>query len=200
MNKDKYSELVKGLTDRELLFHLYFTQILLLTISFILGIVLFDRMSDISTLFNWGDSRVWTVGLGGALFVVGMDLLLMKILPSRLYDDGGLNERIFRGRNLFHIAVIAAVVAFSEELLFRGVVQTHFGLVVSSLVFALVHYRYLFNWFLFLNIILLSFLIGYIYLVTGNLAVTVTMHFFIDFLLGIVIRFRNKQQTGRDVE
>jgi uncharacterized protein len=200
MNKDKYSELVKGLSDRELLFHLYFTQILLLTISFILGIVLFDRMSDISTLFNWGDSLVWTVGFGGALAVVGMDLLLMKILPPKLYDDGGVNERIFRGRNIHHIAVIAAVVAFSEELLFRGVIQTHFGLVVSSLVFALVHYRYLFNWFLFLNIILLSFLIGYIYLVTENLAVTVTMHFFIDFLLGIVIRFRNTQQTGRDVE
>jgi uncharacterized protein len=200
MNKSKYSEMVKGLTDKELLFHLYLTQILLLTISIILGIVLFDRITDISTLFRWSDPLVWKIGVTAAVAIVAVDLFLMKVLPAGLHDDGGLNERIFRRRNMVHIAFIAAVVALSEELLFRGVIQTHFGLLVSSIIFALVHYRYLFNWFLFLNIIVLSFLIGYIYMITANLAVTVTMHFFIDFLLGIAIRFRNTQQTGRDVE
>ncbi len=197
MKKNKYSELVKGLSDKELLMHLYLTQILLLTISFLLGIILFDRISDISTLFKWKDSRVLTIGAAAGLAVVAADLTLMRFLPSSLYDDGGLNERIFRNRSIPHIAVIAALVAFSEELLFRGVIQTHFGLIMSSIIFALVHYRYLFNWFLFFNITFLSFVIGYIYYSTGNLAVTVMMHFVIDFLLGVSISLKKSgKQEG----
>ena len=92
--------------------------------------------------------------------------------------------------------LIAALVAISEEILFRGVIQTNTGLIISSIIFAVVHYRYLFNWFLFTNIILLSFLIGYIYLVTNNLVVTIVMHFFIDFILGLIIKFRTQATIG----
>ena len=101
---------------------------------------------------------------------------------------------------LYDIALIAAVVAIGEEVLFRGVIQTHFGLIASSLLFAIVHYRYLFNWFLFVNIIALSFLIGFIYSQTGNLLVTIFMHFLVDFLSGCIIRYKfikkHKEREG----
>ena len=61
----------------------------------------------------------------------------MKVLPSHYYDDGGLNERIFRGRSVIEIAVISSVVSIAEEILFRGVIQTHVGLIISSIIFAL---------------------------------------------------------------
>ncbi|MEH6908254.1 CPBP family intramembrane glutamic endopeptidase, partial [Neobacillus drentensis] len=122
--------------------------------------------------------------------VVLADILLMKSLPSSYYDDGGLNERIFKKRNIFHILFIALFVAFSEELLFRGIIQTKLGLILASIIFAIIHYRYLFNWFLFVNIVVLSFFIGLIFEWTGNLAVTIAMHFVIDFLLGVYIKFR----------
>ena len=77
----------------------------------------------------------------------------MKVLPFRYYDDGGLNERIFRGRSVIEIAVISSVVSIAEEILFRGVIQTHVGLILSSIIFAFVHFRYLFNGYLFLNVI-----------------------------------------------
>ena len=94
--------------------------------------------------------------------------------------------------------MIAAVVAIGEEILFRGVIQTHFGLIAIELIFALVHYRYLFNWFLFVNIIALSFLIGFIYLQTENILVTIFMHFLIDFLIGCIIRYKYiKKQRNR---
>ncbi|WP_026584186.1 CPBP family intramembrane glutamic endopeptidase [Bacillus sp. J33] len=191
--KKKYAAIIKELSDKELLYHLYITQMLLLVISFILGILLFDSFTDFFDLFILGDENILLVGVTAGVGIVIADLILMKLLPNSLYDDGGLNERVFRNRSLLHIAVIAAVVAFSEELLFRGVIQTHFGLFISSVIFALVHYRYLFNWFLFLNIITLSFLIGYIYLVTENLLVTIVMHFLIDFLLGVTIRIRHSR-------
>jgi uncharacterized protein len=192
--KKEYSEVIKRLTEKELLFHLYLTQIILLTVSFILGLFLFDSIYELGALFSWEDPMIWKLGVTAGIVVVGIDLIFMKVLPTSVYDDGGLNERIFRNRNILHIAFIAAIVAISEEILFRGVIQTHFGLVISSIIFAIVHYRYLFNWFLFLNIITLSFVIGFIYLRTENLAVTVAMHFLIDFLLGVIIRFK---KTGK---
>lgn len=190
MKLNEYRNLIKGLSDKELLFHLYLTQLILLIISVILGLIFMDSISEFFGLFNWADPLVWKVGVSVGVLIVFIDLILMKLLPKETYDDGGLNERIFRKRNIVHIGVIAAFVAFSEEVLFRGIIQTEFGIIVSSIIFALVHYRYLFNWFLFCNIIFLSFVIGFIYMKTGNLAVTITMHFVIDFLLGLSIRVR----------
>jgi uncharacterized protein len=194
--KDRYKETVAGLTEKELLFHLVATQILLLTISVILGMILFDSLNEFHDLWILDDSRILTIGIGAGAAVVAFDLLLMKYLPPSYYDDGGLNERIFRNKKIYQIALIAAMVAISEEILFRGIIQTNTGLIISSLIFAVVHYRYLFNWFLFSNIVLLSFLIGYIYMVTNNLLVTIMMHFFIDFLLGLFINFRARAANG----
>ncbi len=198
--KTKYSNLIKDIKDKDLIISLYFTQMLLLMIAFILGIFLFDSLSAFLDLFTIVDSNILIVGGTAGLIVVLVDLLFMKLLPPTYYDDGGLNERIFQNRSLYHIAMIAAVVAIGEEILFRGVIQTHFGLIASSLLFALVHYRYLFNWFLFVNIIALSFLIGFIYFQTGNLLVTIFMHFLVDFLSGCIIRYKfikkHKEQDG----
>ncbi|ESU30318.1 hypothetical protein G3A_22260 [Bacillus sp. 17376] len=194
--KDEYRETVAGLTEKELLFHLVATQILLLTISTILGMILFDSFAEFKGLFIWADWNILSIGLVAGLAVVALDFNLMKYLPKSHYDDGGLNERIFRNRSVFQIMLIAAMVAISEEILFRGVIQTNTGLIISSLIFAVVHYRYLFNWFLFTNIILLSFLIGYIYMMTNNLVVTILMHFIIDFILGLIIKIRTQATIG----
>ncbi|EWG10805.1 CPBP family intramembrane glutamic endopeptidase [Cytobacillus firmus] len=186
--KKRYEDIIKELTDKELLFHLYLTQVLILAIAFILCIILFNSFKEFQALFVLDDINILVFGAAAGLAVVLIDFVLMKVLPEELYDDGGLNKKIFQNRHILHIAFIAAVVAISEELLFRGVIQTHFGLAISSFIFALVHYRYLFNWFLFVNIITLSFFIGYIYHITNNLLVPIVMHFLIDFLLGILIR------------
>lgn len=188
--KKKYEDIIKELTDKELLFHLYLTQVLILAIAFIFSIILFNSFKEFQALFVLDDINILVIGAAAGLTVVLIDIVLMKLLPEEMYDDGGLNKKIFQNRHILHIAFIAAVVAISEELLFRGVIQTHFGLEISSLIFALVHYRYLFNWFLFVNIITLSFFIGYIYHISNNLLVTIVMHFLIDFLLGILIRKR----------
>lgn len=194
--KDRYKETVAGLTEKELLFHLTATQIFLLTISAILGMFLFDSIKEFRELFVWDDRNILLYGLGAGAAVVSLDVILMKYLPTAYYDDGGLNERIFKNRSVPEIMLIAAIVASSEEILFRGVIQTNAGLIISSLVFAGMHYRYLFNWFLFTNIILLSFLIGYIYLITNNLAVTIVMHFVIDFIIGLIIKFKAHPANG----
>lgn len=188
--KKKYFELINGLTDKDLLFHLYMTQVILCVISLLLGFIFFDHFSYLDNIIL-NDSHVFTIGIPAGLIVVMIDIVLMKWLPRSFYDDGGLNERIFKNRNIFHILIIALFVAFSEELLFRGIIQTKVGLVFASIIFAIIHYRYLFNWFLFANIVVLSFFIGLIYDWTNNLFVTIVMHFVIDFLLGVFIKFKS---------
>jgi hypothetical protein len=196
--KSKYEELIDELSDKELLKHLYMTQVILGVLSIIIGSLLFDSLTSFLEHLDWNDPLIWWVGAPAGLLIVCIDALFMKFLPSSYYDDGGLNEKLFSKRKGWEILFIAAIVSTCEEILFRGVIQTHFGLIVSSLIFAVIHYRYLFNWFLFLNIILLSFLIGVIYEWTGNLLVTIVMHFVIDALLGFIIKRKERIREERE--
>jgi membrane protease YdiL (CAAX protease family) len=197
--KNKYSEMINELSDRELVRQLYLTQIILLAISLILSIFLFKGYTFWQQM-NWFDVHILTVGATAGLIVVIIDYFFTKWLPSSYYDDGGLNERLFCNQSVLKILFISLFVAFSEEMLFRGIIQTKIGLIWACLLFAAVHYRYLFNWFLFINIVLLSFLIGFIFAWTNNLAVTIVLHFIIDFLSGIQIKWKNtnkdKKQEG----
>ena len=188
MNKETYFQLIKELSDKQLIKHLYLTQFLLLIIACILHTFIF-KSSTLKELFivDIGD---FFLGLAAGMAVVLVDIIMLNLLPAEYNDDGGLNDRIFSARNPLHIAFIAFVVAFVEEILFRGIIQTNLGLLLSSIIFAVIHYRYLFNRFLFANIIILSLMIGVLFQWTGNILVTIIMHFIIDFLLGIIIRYQ----------
>ena len=96
--KTKYFNLIKDIQEKDLIFSLYFTQVLLLTIAFILGLFLFDDLSSFFTLFTIGDPNILMIGGTTGIIVVLVDLIFMKLLPKNYYDDGGLNERIFQNR------------------------------------------------------------------------------------------------------
>lgn len=82
------------------------------------------------------------------------------------------------------------IVAISEEVLFRGVIQSVFGYIVASTLFALMHYRYFKKIVLFSLLVLLSFLLGFLFELTNSLYVTIVFHFIVDFLLGLYIAKR----------
>ncbi|PLS16382.1 CPBP family intramembrane metalloprotease [Bacillus sp. M6-12] len=193
--RNKHAELVRSLSDRELRINLLLTQVILLSLSFILGIILFKDISAFFALFRPNDINIFIIGGGAGIAVILFDLFLMKIVPESWQDDGGVNARIFGRLSYPMIFVVAIAVAFSEEILFRGMIQTQTGLMWASIIFAAVHYRYLFNWFLFLNITVLSFFIGYIFEVTENLLVTIFAHFLIDFILGIIVKKQAEKQA-----
>ncbi|WP_411953344.1 lysostaphin resistance A-like protein [Alkalibacillus sp. S2W] len=179
------ADLVKQLSDKELLWNVYLSQGLFLVIAYIVGLFLFNKWGDFWTLFHFNAHEIFWFGLVPGVIIVLVDIIMIQFLPGRLYDDGGINRRLFTSISLPHIALLTLVVALSEEVLFRGVIQTHFGFWVASLLFALVHVRYLRKWVLLLSVVLLSFGIGYMYHITNNLMVTITAHYTIDLLLGI---------------
>ncbi|MBW8349115.1 CPBP family intramembrane metalloprotease [Bacillus sp. IITD106] len=185
MKKNRQAEIAKNLTGKELVFHLFLTQLFIILLALLLCWILFPDISTLLKLFQM--DIVWiVVGLCSGLTVVVIDLLLMKKVPPEYYDDGGINEKIFSNMPIWKIGLLSLLIAFSEELLFRGAIQTHFGFWIASIIFAFIHFRYLSNWYLLLNVSLLSLWIGLIYEWSGQqILPVIIMHFMIDFLLGI---------------
>ncbi|WP_067725410.1 CPBP family intramembrane glutamic endopeptidase [Oceanobacillus damuensis] len=186
----KQSEIIKQLSDKELKKQLYLSQSLFILISILLSFVLFDNFSDWLHYFDWNVHEILTKGILSGLIIVLIDLAMIYILPKNYYDDDGINERIFSSQSVSFILFFSFFVAVSEELLFRGVIQTEFGYIAASLLFAIVHIRYMKKPVLFISILFVSFYIGYLYELTNNLLVTITAHFCVDFLLGLVIRLK----------
>ena len=200
MMKNKQADIIKNISDEVLLLNVWLTQLIVLIISIILALFSFDHLSQLLNLFEINDINIIYVGVTAGISVVLLDLILMKFLPSSWFDDGGINNRIFRAIPIWKIFFLTLTIAICEEFLFRGIIQYHTNLWIASVIFALVHYRYLFNPFLFLNVTLLSFFIGVLFKVTDNLFVTIMAHFIIDFLLGIHIRIMHKRTLIMDSE
>jgi len=190
--KNKQAALIKELSNRELLLNLFVTQVIILIGAGALGLIFNSQLASFLPLFHIRPFQL-LIGLAGGLVVVCVDLFMMKRVPESWQDDGGVNERIFKSLSYPMIVVVALIVAVSEEVLFRGVLQVNLGLIWASLIFALVHYRYLFNGFLFISIVMVSFFIGFIFEITGSLTATIVMHFVIDCILGFLVKAKEKQ-------
>ena len=189
----KQADLINNMTDKEILLNLYITQLIMLVGALGLGWLFFDSWLDLFGLFKWEPFNIFVIGGGSAIIIILFELLLEKVVPKNMLDDGGINERVFQNRSLLEILILVTLISFAEELLFRGVLQTHFGIIPASILFAIIHVRYLRKIILFFITISLSFYLGWLYLMTENLLVPIFTHFTIDFVLGCILRFRKKE-------
>jgi uncharacterized protein len=187
----KQSELIKQLSNEDLRKSVIYSQLLFIVIAALLSLVLFEDLRTWTFIIQFDISEVVYFGILPGILIVLVDLVLMRFLPSKHYDDGGINKRIFSDISIDKILLLTFLIALSEELLFRGVIQTNFGYIFASVSFAIVHVRYLRKPVLLISILFVSFLIGYMYEVTDNLLVTIFSHFIVDFLLGIFIRYKS---------
>lgn len=140
--------------------------------------------------------RIVTYGAATAVLVICIDFAAMRIFPEHMLDDGGINQRVFAKRSVPHLLLLTLTISFTEEILFRGIIQTNFGLWASSILFAILHFRYLEKAVLFIMVVGVSFLLGLVYQWTDNLFAPVAAHFMIDFVLALYIRF---QYVRRDL-
>jgi membrane protease YdiL (CAAX protease family) len=181
---------ISEVDERYLLINLYLTQLLV----FVLGsiIMLFQRPSLAHLLsFNSG----WYILLWGVTFAVAVlivDLLVSQWVPPEVTDDGGINEKLFKNRPLWHIAILSLVVAICEEWLFRGAIQASWGPYWTSILFAAIHIRYLQHWLMTGLVFSISYGLGWIYIQTGTLWTPIAAHFIIDFIMGCIIRYRRE--------
>ena len=185
----KQNERIKTLSDQELKRSLLLSQLVFLLIGLILSFILFDSLFDWFDYFKVQPIQILYYGVIPGLIIVMVDIFLIEIFPKRYLDDGGINKKIFKNRSISDIFILTVVIAICEEALFRGVIQTTIGFIPASILFAFVHIRYLKKPVLFISILLMSFYIGYLFEITGNLYVTMTVHFIVNFLLGLMIRY-----------
>ncbi|CAM2803473.1 CPBP family intramembrane glutamic endopeptidase [Paenibacillus sediminis] len=184
---------VDQLNDRLLLTNLYLTQGLTLIIG--LMWVLLQKRNVFHLLVIPSNYHFIYWGLSLAVIMLIVDFFISRVVPEDIMNDGGINEMLFRHRPVWHILIIALVVAICEELLFRGAVQYAIGPYWTSIVFALIHVRYLKHWIPTGWVFLSSYGLGYIYIQSGTLWAPIVCHFLIDLISGLIIRFRREHES-----
>lgn len=181
-------ELIQKISPQDLRKNVLYSQVLFICITIILSFVIFDSMCDWFDLFKWDIKQIMILGVGSGLLIVLVEFILISIIPKHHFDDGGINEKIFKKCSTINIFFLTLIIAISEELLFRGLIQTVFGFWIATILFILMHTRYLLKPVLLILMILMSLFFGLLYEWTDNLAVTISTHFTIDFILGLFIR------------
>ncbi|WP_147804816.1 CPBP family intramembrane glutamic endopeptidase [Alkalicoccus halolimnae] len=184
------ARIIDQLSDKELYVNLYMTQGIIFCAALLGAWILQSSILAPFLLIDF----TWSAASAGLLFagiILLLEVLFTYTLPEKWFDDGGINVRIFKNMPAHLIVLVSGIVALSEELLFRGVLQTEFGIVVSSLIFALIHLRYLKKVFLFSFVLAMSFGLGFLFMWTGNLWSVIVAHFVIDSVLGLLIRYRH---------
>lgn len=114
----------------------------------------------------------------GANRIPGLSSLRRKVLGDVrfLFMDAGVVE----------LVLISVCAGFAEELFFRGVLQTKFGIVAASLIFGLVHFvspSYV------LAASAMGFYIGVVFRISGHLLMPMQLHFIYDLGALIYIRY-----------
>ncbi|WP_101844118.1 CPBP family intramembrane glutamic endopeptidase [Halobacillus sp. Marseille-P3879] len=193
MDKMTQQELINQMSTKEITKHLIITQLLLLVTAVAASVFLFNpTISTWVSLVSLSPDIIW-FGVFPAVVILSIDFLLMTVLPERFYDDGGINQKVFQHQTILHIFLLTLLIAICEEVLFRGIIQTSFGYLAASTLFAIIHFRYLRKIVLFISVLFVSYFLGYMFEITSNLLVTITAHFLIDFILGVWISKRYRR-------
>jgi uncharacterized protein len=121
------------------------------------------------------------VGLGCALLAVNLFTLTVgarycawcRRMKSLIEHDVA---PLFRGFSVWAALMLAALSGISEEILFRGVLQTQFGLIAASIIFGLAHIwrRDAVVYGVYATVIGAGF--GLVYLLTQNLCAPILAH------------------------
>jgi membrane protease YdiL (CAAX protease family) len=181
---------IHELDDRMLLLNLYMTQLVVLLIA---GIIFLFQKPDFKAMFSLRPgAQILIWGLGFAWIVLAVELLISRWVPEEVADDGGINEKLFARRPLWHIVWICLLVSICEELLFRGAIQAAWGPYWTSILFAAIHVRYLRHWLMTGLVFSISYGLGWIYLRTGSLWTPIAAHFAIDLVMGCILRYRRE--------
>jgi hypothetical protein len=180
------------LSDRQLLLNLYLTQAFIFIIGLLWVIFQGRNLFELFALPQDWHFAAWGGGLAAA--VLGADFVISRWMPEEAADDGGINEKIFRARPVWHIALICLIVSICEELLFRGAIQHAIGPYWTSIVFAAIHVRYLRHWIPTGLVFSISYGLGWIMIKSGTIWAPIAAHFLIDFVMGLIIRFRRDKE------
>ncbi|QRG69876.1 CPBP family intramembrane glutamic endopeptidase [Brevibacillus choshinensis] len=135
---------------------------------------------------------------GVALLIVLASIAMDRYLPSSWQDDGSVNEMVFGNLSPWMTTLVCISVGVGEEWLFRGVVQSFVGNVWTSVIFTVIHVRYLKKPLLFISVFLTSLLLGWLFQREGTLWPSIFAHIAIDLLLAFYLQYTLKKGKGEE--
>ncbi len=147
-----------------------------------------DFITHYDPFFSWKPSQPLSS------FVVFLTLIFIfayvigALLAARIFHWANEMKKIFAQvltpLSYLQIVVLALLSGFIEEWFFRGVLMTHFGLILSSIFFGLAHFIPSRSVWMYGLISLLSGLVfGLLFKQSGNLILVALAHSTINFLL-----------------
>ncbi|WP_159438625.1 CPBP family intramembrane glutamic endopeptidase [Desulforamulus ferrireducens] len=132
------------------------------------------------TIYQWGSvGLVLGYGTLMAAILVLMQILLATLVPHHLLLDDGTN-RVLYSFSYPNILLLMGLGAFAEETLFRAAMQPKLGILLTSVLFALIHVRYLKKWVLLLGTVVMSMALGWLYQKTQIIWAPIWAHFLVN--------------------
>lgn len=132
-------------------------------------------------------------GFAGALLPFAFFLFTLSDRANRIASLKPLRrivrtdiKEIFSNTKLPDLIFISLLAGFSEEMLFRGVIQAEFGIVIASIVFGLVHC--ISGAYVIITVIM-GIYIGAFYYFSNSLLVPIQIHFIYDLAALIYLRY-----------
>lgn len=177
------------------------TNALVILPAALLGVGVFIRRRPLDALRRLGFTRTnwWAVAFAPLVAIaMFMAAILVSVVwtavdPASAARITRLNEAVMGDFTALGIAgsfLIAGVAALTEETLFRGALQPKLGIVLPTLLFAVMHAQYLFS-----PATLLIFVLGFALALTrrfsGNIYTPMATHFLYNFIisaLAVVMR------------
>ncbi|MEC3533629.1 CPBP family intramembrane metalloprotease, partial [Bacillus thuringiensis] len=115
---------VEDMSPQEIRPNLYITQLIIIGIGCLLAYILFQDVKEVFNLWKWEPVSILIIRGWVAIGIVLLYNDAMRVLPESWVDDGGINDKRFRGLSDLHLNVITFVKVYAEEFLFIGVLQT----------------------------------------------------------------------------
>lgn len=158
------------------------SQVILIVIALGLWVILksLDREIVLAEMFKMDSlsKAIITLAVGSAV-LIALQFFFLKYLPKEsLFDE--INLILMDKFSLKELFPIFFLGAFSEEFLFRGMIQPILGLWLTAVVFTLIHYRYWRQVFILVEVFLMGTFLGVAYAVSLTLWVPVLCHFIVN--------------------
>ncbi|MGG1659612.1 CPBP family intramembrane glutamic endopeptidase [Brevibacillus sp. NRS-1366] len=175
--------------------NLWLTQGLVLTVAACSSLWVHGLGATLGLFAYPGWSSMGWAGCVVAMIVLA-SIAMEKYLPKRWQDDGSVNQRIFGSMSPWMTLLVCVSVGVGEEWLFRGVIQTFAGNFWTSVVFTVVHVRYLAKPLLVASVFGTSWLLGMLFIHANSLWSPIMAHIGIDLLLAFYLQAILKKERG----
>ena len=170
-------------------------MLICITESLVLLLALFmSKLFDIE-LFPVTGNILRELGTGTieAIFPLAMFALTLTKKVERIPIMGSLKKitindikALFSHMQIMDIVVISALAGFAEELLFRGILQVKFGIVLASVIFGILHCL---TPAYFIVATIMGFYLGAVYHYHQSILVPIQLHFVYDFCVLVYLRY-----------